>query len=256
MQSNGIDERYATFDELRRRLAASWLSAHECREMQAWRHPRRREAWLMGRLLSKQLILDSLDEARLDPRRVEIFSRDAEGRSVRPRIFLFGKRQPWCLSISHAERSVLAALSTSAHVKVGVDLTSVEDCKPGFLAVWFTQGEQSRLQPAERQRVATYWAIKEAVYKATNSGERFSPRSLEVLEKEAGKYGCFANGVDLTSVCTIRRRMIDGQVAVVATVALRERHNKFPERQTDKPIRFVSQHAEPIVIGTTDKRRR
>jgi phosphopantetheinyl transferase len=218
---SNLCERYATYQELRQASGGDFeqfLSAGEREELCRWRDPASREAWMMGRFLSKQLVLSRLGDRRLDPASIEICSRDPQNRRVRPTVRVGGRLQPWNLSISHSKTALLAALSPMPEVAVGVDLTAVEEFSPGFLATWFTKREQIALSVSEPRQTAAYWAIKEAVYKAGNCGESFAPRRIEIFPKEPGKYGCFDRGVDLSGICNVRTWDIDRQVAVVVTL--------------------------------------
>ena len=214
-------ESYATYQELRQASDGDFeqfLSDGEREELRRWRDPASREAWLMGRFLSKQLVLSQLGGQWLDPASIEICSHDPQNRRVRPTVRVGGRLQLWNLSISHSKTALLAALSPMPEVAVGVDLTAVEEFSPGFLATWFTKQEQVALSVSKPRQTAAYWAIKEAVYKAGNCGESFAPRRIEIFPKEPGKYCCFNQGVDLSGICNVRTWDIDRQVAVVVVL--------------------------------------
>ncbi|MBM80494.1 MAG: hypothetical protein CMJ78_07865 [Planctomycetaceae bacterium] len=58
------------------------------------------------------------------------------------------------------------------------------------------------------------WALKEAVYKAINNGERFKPQQIEVLSED-GRYQCHVPGHQfMDSTLTVRCHE-DEVVAVV-----------------------------------------
>ena len=245
MRTDGLFERYASFDELRSVCAApdgAWLSEAERRELNRFRDPTRRRAWLCGRRLGKQLVLETIAESEteklkvessglwvknksgsqlstvnsqpLEQIRVEICSRDAAGRAVRPTVKINGRRSSCCLSISHSERGILLAVSTNPGISVGVDLATSAKLKPAFLKTWFTGKEQQWQQNTNSQLSMTLWAIKEAVYKACNAGESFKPRRIEVFRSRWGRFWCRYEGKDLRDVCDIRTRKVDGQMAV------------------------------------------
>jgi phosphopantetheinyl transferase len=219
--ANDYIERFAQFDELRSAYELcgnAWLSAAEKRELDSMRDESRREAWLCGRWLSKQLIHEACSLPETDLEAIEILSRDSEGRGMRPAVTVNGEPNSVSLSISHSTHAVLVAVTTQPGLSIGVDLTIPETVKPGFLRMWFTEAEQERLKSADSPLVMTYWAIKEAVYKACQNGESFSPRKIEVFDSVEGRVRCYYRGTDLRDFGDIQVREIDGHIAVVATV--------------------------------------
>jgi phosphopantetheinyl transferase len=217
-----VDHRYCAsraFDVASQRRAESWLSERERTEFAAWREPRRRNAWLLARMLGKQLIAENLFEMH-DPTSIEILSRNSEGQSVRPRAWCGGVEQPWSLSISHTERGVLAAVCAAERSSVGVDMTDCDNVSDGFIRLWFTPAEQSWLRETDCRTTACFiWAAKEALYKACNDGEGFAPRDIEVLPHERYTY----RQMPLTD-CELKSWTIDGQLAVMAMVGTRLEH--------------------------------
>jgi phosphopantetheinyl transferase len=166
------DYRYSAAESLDRQMpqATDWLTDRELSELDRWRHPARRQAWLRGRWLMKRLMIAELHH--LNYRDVEIL---ADRQERRPRVFHCGELQVWPLSISHTDAGVLAAISWRPETAVGVDLVSLEPLPRGFSRLWFSAAErQSHLGPNE------IWAMKEAIYKACNRGEPFDPRTIEV----------------------------------------------------------------------------
>ena len=67
---------------------------------------------------------------------------------------------------------------------MGVDLVEPVRLGRGFVAQWFTPAERRWLHSDDFAAVA--WAVKEAVYKATNRGEPFRPQSVEVFPSPDG----------------------------------------------------------------------
>jgi phosphopantetheinyl transferase len=199
----------------------AWLSDRERAELAAWHNADRRRAWLAGRSLGKALVAELV--ARLDadragePPRIEILSRDAEGRVNRPRIWCDGIERPWSLSISHSERGALAALTASADVAIGVDLAERRTLSDGFVDLWFTAAERAWFHETQSSHTACFiWAAKEAIYKASSDGESFVPRDVEVLPD--GR--CSYRGVRLDG-CTLQSWTVDGHLAVLAAVPSR-----------------------------------
>jgi phosphopantetheinyl transferase (holo-ACP synthase) len=199
----------------------SWLHPRECDELQRYRDPAARDAWLAGRTVAKQLVLDALvrnHALHRDAAEVEICSRDDAGRQVRPRIRVADRLLPWCLSISHTANGVLAALSLDPRVRVGVDLAPLVERSAGFLRVWFTERERERLYNAGPLEIARYWAAKEAAYKAVNNGQSFAPRRVEVLRvDEAGeRLVCRVAGCGRTTECTVETDSFGEEIWAIA----------------------------------------
>ncbi len=201
--------RYAVLDELYRlraaRAAEERLSADEQGVYAQFRPGPRRDTWLLGRLLAKNLVRAQLVRQpvtgwgtgsffgpfragecacplAVDPARIEICSGPARGKGFRPRVAVDGRQQSWSLSIAHTEKAVLVVLAADRRAAVGADLVEPGRYGRGFLELWFTPLEQSRLRDAGCPGLtAAVWAAKEAVYKAVNRGEPFRPQTLEVL---------------------------------------------------------------------------
>jgi 4'-phosphopantetheinyl transferase EntD len=202
-----------------------WLTSAEREIYAGFRAASRRQAWLHGRLLAKELILEALDASR-GPReaaRLEICSRDGLGRSVAPRILVEGRTQPWSLSIAHSETSVLVALSREADVSVGVDLVPPGALGAHGLDPWLTPGERQwliTLPAGERSAGASIlWAIKEAAYKAVGRGAHFVPRRVEAYAAEGGSWHARFDDRVVTGVVHVT--VTETDVAAVVTVAPR-----------------------------------
>jgi phosphopantetheinyl transferase len=203
------------FDALARQWDGQWLSARERAELGSWRDARRRTAWMLSRLLAKQLI-GEVAGGDLRPERIEILSRDAAGRVNRPRVLCDGALAPWSLSISHSQRGVLAALSIDRHVSLGVDLADCEAFSDGFVETWFTPKERHWFHETQSPGIACFiWAAKEALYKACNRGEAFAPRDVEVLADGQCRY----RRTPLAD-CRLQSWTVDHQLAVLATVGV------------------------------------
>ena len=170
--------RYTAWAELDEALAAcraEWLSLREHAILAAWRNPRRRRAWLGGRLVAKRVVQSRLAaDARLDE--IEILA--AAG--GRPAVLCRARSWPCPLSISHTEQGVLVAVGAPGDA-LGVDLTPCQAPNAGFVRLWFTPGETARLRAEPWLRASALWAAKEALYKACNAGEGFDPRQCEIL---------------------------------------------------------------------------
>ncbi len=192
-----ISSRIATGDLLRSWDGAddlNWLADGERAELDRLTHPQRRNSFLQGRWLAKQLIreylvssgriADGTDRSVLSA--IAIGTRDAHGDSVRPAIRFIGEMQPWSLSLSHTETAAAAVFSADAHLRLGVDLTIESTPTPGFIETWFDADEQEYLNNAAARETTAFWTAKEAVYKALNTGERFTPRAIHVSRDADG----------------------------------------------------------------------
>ena len=124
-----VDRRYCAaemFDALCDAREQAWLGAREQAEFAAWHEPRRRRAWLVGRILGKQLVAANRKND-LAPAEIEILSLNRDGRGSRPRVFCGGAELPWSLSVSHTDRGVLAALSPDRVLRAALVWTDVPD---------------------------------------------------------------------------------------------------------------------------------
>lgn len=220
-----VQQQYATFQRLNtavgggRSVEQCWLSTRELEEGQLYRNEKRRVAWFYGRVAAKQLIASAMRCSLHDPRRLEIFTRNAAGQSVRPEVLFEGERLAGVLSLSHTDRAVLAAWSIDGGCRLGVDLAEPAELSTGFLTTWFTEAEQLRLRTADSEEILRCWALKEAVYKALNDGEAFRPQAVEVHRDSAGREVATYRGTQLRSPAELRVFRLDGQTAVVAAVA-------------------------------------
>jgi phosphopantetheinyl transferase len=205
----------------------AWLSDCEREVYASWRDFRRRESWLFGRILAKQLILHEanvLPDAMRDihPAEIQIHSRDSLNRATRPRVLSHGQLQAWSLSIAHSDQSVLVALSVAPRVSVGVDVTPVQALSDGFVDMWLTPWERQWLHNQRDQgklsMASALWAVKEAFYKAVNVGEGFAPCRIEVCPRVCGGYGLRFAGAEPDGLWRVHLIEADKEIAVIVTV--------------------------------------
>ncbi len=201
------------------RRPADWLVAAERAELAMLSDERRRRQWLAGRWAAKQLLVrEGLAGSLSD---VEIRSRDARRQNHRPRIRIGLRPFAGSLSIAHTANGALAAFSASEQLSVGVDLVDLDEMAAagdsgGFARLWFTPPEQYWIAADRPRRTATLWGIKEAVYKACQSGESWSPRDLAVWPRTHG-YRCTYRGMAINGL-RLEIDQVDGHVAVVASL--------------------------------------
>lgn len=222
MLSREMWNRYQSFEHLQSVFGLSpedWLSETERRESARYRDARRLRQWLAGRWLAKQLLSEQLVPWCTNWQEIEIISRDGQGRAVRPTVRVNQSVQSWCLSISHSRRGVLVGVSLNSAIHVGVDLAEKEELNPQSLVFWFSAKERERLREGDGRRAAVCWAVKEAVYKAINTGESFVPRKFEVFPCDTGGFECHHEGKPLNERSRITVWDVDDHVAVTAMVS-------------------------------------
>jgi phosphopantetheine--protein transferase-like protein len=152
---------------------------------------------------------------------VEICSRDARRQTHRPRIRIGLRPFAGSLSIAHTAKGALAAFTASEQLSVGVDLVDLDEMavagdSGGFARLWFTPLERYWVAADRPRRTATLWGIKEAVYKACQSGEAWSPRDVVVWPRTGG-YRCTYRGMAINGL-GLEIDQVDGHVAVMASL--------------------------------------
>jgi phosphopantetheinyl transferase (holo-ACP synthase) len=170
------------------------------------------------------MLTPSVGGRAIHPAEIDIQSRDGLGRATHPRVTLRGRLQPWAVSIAHSDQSVLVAVSRIPGMSVGVDVAPVQTWSDGFLEMWLTLGERQWLRSVGDLRLAsTLWAIKEAVYKAVNIGEPFTPGRIEVCPRAGGGYTYRWDGAKPGAAHTIDVIGSDQEIAAIVIVALSNR---------------------------------
>lgn len=193
---------------------SGWLSPAELDELARLRDARRRSEWLAGRWLLKEVLRRNLTGAC--PGEIEVLSRDSRGRGQPPRVLLAGRLLPWHVSLAHDGGRVWAAVSTEPEIRVGIDVVPAEPVGGCFSDLWFSAGELRWLNSSYNRLLGpTLWAIKEAVYKATNRGEPFAPARIEVAPNADGfTWSCDGTPCGEDDCVSVRRT--DGFIVVVA----------------------------------------
>ena len=209
--------RYVSLAELEAAIhdASRWLSTHEQVECSKFRSPERRISWIAGRMLAKQLILESLPTISPSPTKITITSRGSHGLGTRPRVLLQGKTLQGSLSISHSQRGVAAVWSQQPNQCVGVDLAEEQQTSAGFRRLWLTEAERQFGRRRDLTPLAA-WVAKEAVFKACNRGESFAPRQLEIRPTANGQLTGSFFGTDLAGALSVQLWKVDGQIGALA----------------------------------------
>lgn len=131
-------------------------------------------------------------------------------------------------------------MTAGERLVVGVDLVDLSDVAGlmatnsgrGFARLWFTPLERCWIAADRLRRTATLWGIKEAVYKACQLGEGWTPRDVVMWPRAGGGYRCFYHGSAIDSL-HLEVGEIEGQLAVVA--ALSPRGERLAEGASDQP---------------------
>ncbi len=191
-----------------------WISPAETDELWQINDQQRRSQWMAGRRMAKQMIMGLTPG--LDWSDVEILSRWRR-RGHRPQVRVRGDLMDWSLSISHTSVGVLVGLAFDKEMSLGVDLAREVPTDERFRQMWFTPREKRWLAGAPTSRTPILWALKEAVFKAGNGGQAWSPRGIEIVPRKPSEYEVtlFGHRLELQSVDL---RAIDDQLA--ATVCL------------------------------------
>lgn len=208
--------RYARLDDLRLAHhddAERGLSDAERAELAHWRNAQRREEWILARALARQVITEELGESSA----IGIFSRDGQGRSVRPIVTIAGQQLPLSLSISHTRRAVLVALC-GVDVSIGADLVPCAPLGNGLMDFWFDEQENRLAKNGGALEACRLWAAKEAVYKAANENDPFAPRRISLARGPDGEFRSTYRGVALGDRCRITTWECDQHFAAIAVL--------------------------------------
>ena len=183
------------------------LSQNEWKEYHHWKAENRKKQWLAGRHLCKLLIQEKAADHPLPLNQIEILSRNDAGQSVRPEVTINGIKKPWSLSISHTHKDVWAVLSLKMGTRIGIDLvpTVLSECQ--YLLQWFSKRGKERLQFQADEEIVLHWAHKEAIYKAVNNGESFSPLKIEIIKSSTGLNQYIVSGENITHRCRVQSRI-------------------------------------------------
>jgi 4'-phosphopantetheinyl transferase len=161
--------------------ASQVLSPSEFQKFSAFRFPKRRNDWLLGRWTAKTLVhsLPAYQQYSLD--QIEVHN-TPEGA---PYIQLPGRTaRAECLTISHSEQSALCALAPGLKLQVGADLEKIETRTETFILDYFTPAERQlvdKFTAETRAMVVTLiWSAKESMLKALGVGLRWDTRMVEV----------------------------------------------------------------------------
>ena len=155
-----------------------WLGAAELACLAAFRFPKRRADWLLGRWTAKCAVASVLHDLAAF---ADIEIRAAP--SGAPTVYIRGQPAPVRISLSHRAGIACCAITLDA-IALGCDLEVVEPRSSAFVSDYFTLEERDligRSGAAERARlVALLWSAKESALKALGVGLRADTRSVSV----------------------------------------------------------------------------
>jgi len=157
-----------------------WLSTSELVRLSSFRFPKRRADWRLGRWTAKLAVARWLSPHGSPPALSAIEIRPAT--SGAPEVFIADRPADGTISISHRGGVAACALGQAAS-ELGCDLELVEPRSEGFVADYFTEGEQALINQAGAdcsQISALLWSAKESALKALRVGLREDTRSVAV----------------------------------------------------------------------------
>lgn len=210
---------------------AGWLSPAEQDEFARLRDIRRRNEWLAARFLLKGMLQRSFagnggSTTGIELCNIEILSRDVRGRGQPPRVLLAGRLLSWHVSLAHQDGIVWAAVSVDPDVRVGIDVVPAEPMDLRGDDLWFTPGEVRWLRQSNDPLLGTtLWAVKEAVYKATNRGEPFVPARIDVAPDAAGGFTWSRHGIPCVRNDSVSVARLNRTIVVVASVCREAEHD-------------------------------
>ena len=181
MSARGIDVHWLECSGADLPVDDLWLSPDELRVLQAFRVPKRRDDWRLGRWTAKQAVAAYLGMTA-DPRSLaNIEIRPAD--SGAPEVLLPLGPVSVSISITHCD-GLAACAVTGPGVAIGCDLEAIEPRSEAFVADYFVVSEQALIagSPAsDRPWLTTLiWSAKESALKALHEGLRLDTRSVEV----------------------------------------------------------------------------
>ena len=120
-----------------------------------------------------------------------VITPDEQGQPILSGTIGFGSDDPK-VSIGHVDGVAVALAVADPDASVGIDVEAVVDRASGFAEVAFSKLERSLLEcryPQESDRsaaIARFWAVKEALAKATGQGFVPGPGGVEIVAFDAG----------------------------------------------------------------------
>lgn len=159
-----------------------WLAAGERARVAAFRFPKRRNDWLLGRWTAKRTLLAFLIQAgQVAPEYPSLDIRSAPDGAPEP--FLHDLPAPLSLALSHSGGQGLCAVAP-AGFSLGCDLEAVQPRDASLVEDYFRDEEKALVLQApfeEQPLMATLiWSAKESALKCLRVGLRRDTRSVSV----------------------------------------------------------------------------
>jgi 4'-phosphopantetheinyl transferase len=161
--------------------APGFLSPSELQKYSAFKFPKRRNEWLLGRWAAKTLVHSLPAYQQYAMHQIEILNTPQGA----PYIQLPDRAAPAeYLSISHSGNFALCALATGLDLQIGIDMEKVDEHTETFILDYFTPTERRLVDkyPAESRAMAVtlIWSAKESMLKALGVGLHWDTRTVEV----------------------------------------------------------------------------
>ena len=152
-----------------------WLTAIELETVNRFKALKRQVEWLAGRLAVKTLVTRYIDPQR--PPAAVAVAHETEGAPFLP------DYPETCISITHAGRFAVAAISLDPHAALGIDIERLPiPSDDDFLGLVFSDRERAALNPADPPALARAWTLKEAYLKYIRQGFHHSLQRVEILD--------------------------------------------------------------------------
>ena len=165
----GVRVQGATYEAARVSQWRAWLSDEEQGLLSSFGAESRRQEFLAGRAVARELLADCLG---VPPPEVPLRRASDDAVDV--------DAADWRLSIAHSGGRALAAV---AQHPVGADLEAIRSRDPALVEFLFPPDEHGYVEAlpyAFDAALVLCWALKEAVLKARRSGFRRSPKDLHL----------------------------------------------------------------------------
>ena len=150
----------------------AWLHPQEAEWAHKWVDGSRRQAWILGRIAAKQLLLEKVCSKAICPRQIQLISRSSASRGCPPLALIDGVVQDLSLSLAHSRDWIAVALAP-AKCPIGIDVVDLDAVHPEHLTAIIS----SESRPASRSRLATAirWAVIESAFKTLGHQQAFRP---------------------------------------------------------------------------------
>ena len=119
---------------------------------------------------------------------VNVISRNSSGQGIRPFLSVNDKAVDCGVSITHSDMAVFVMLTKSG-ISPGCDIVPLGSINKKVCKHFFNAKEQA-LCKLDSNNADKIWAVKEASYKAGNTGQTFSPKHWNVEQNRKDGWEC------------------------------------------------------------------